>query len=122
MTLTSIDHYLSKLPKDTSDKMKIIRETVISIYPQAQEWFSYWVPAFKINNKLLICFAAFKTHIWIYPWPSTIEFFKQELKEYKTSKWTIQFPLDKKLPILLIKKIIKFRIDEIKNHAPNHSK
>lgn len=113
-TPTTIDQYLSPLSKDVADKMSLIRETVISISPQAQEWFSYWVPAFKINNTLLICFAAFKTHIWIYPWPSAIEHFKKELKEYKTSKWAIQFPIDKKLSINLIKKIIKFNIKNIK--------
>lgn len=112
---TTIDQYISALSKDVADKMSLIRETVMSISPQAQEWFFYWVPAFKIDNKLLICFAAFKTHIWIYPWPSAIEFFKEDLKDYKTSKWTIQFPLDKNLPINLIKKIIKYRINELKS-------
>lgn len=114
-TPTSIDHYLSKLPQDTSNKMTLIRELVISISPQAIEKFSYWVPAFRLNNEVVICFAAFKNHIWIYPWPSTIERFKEDLKDYKTSKWTIQFPLDKNLPINLIKKIINFRIGEIKS-------
>jgi uncharacterized protein YdhG (YjbR/CyaY superfamily) len=107
----TLDQYLSILSKDVKDKMVLLQESIISIYPQVKKWFSYWVPAFKINNKLVICFATFKNHIWIYPCPSVIEFLKEKLKDYKASKWTIQLPLDEKLPIPLI---IKFRINEIK--------
>ena len=110
--INTIDEYLLILPNDIAKKIQSIRQTVQSISPDAIEKISYWMPAFKLNKKILIYFAAFKNHIGFYPWPSTIEYFNKELISYKLSKWTIQFPINKTLPIELIKKIIKFKIQE----------
>ena len=112
--INTIDEYLLTLPNDIAKKMQNIRKTVQSLSPDAIEKISYWMPAFKLNNRILIYFAAFKNHIGFYPGPLTIKTFENELIWYKLSKWTIQFPIGRILPIDLIKKIIKFRINEIK--------
>lgn len=69
------------------------------------------MPAFK-QNSVLVYFAVFKNHIGFFPTSKPISVFKNELAGYKTSKGTIQFPLNKKIPLGLITKITKFRVKE----------
>ena len=86
---------------------KIVGETV----PNATETISYNMPAFR-QNQILVYYAAFKDHISLFPTPSPFRAFQAELSKYKTSKGTIQFPLDKPIPKILIKNIVKFRAAE----------
>ncbi|WP_245577806.1 iron chaperone [Gelidibacter mesophilus] len=81
--------------------------------PQSEEAISYNLPAFKLKNKVLVYFAAFKTHIGFYALPSGNAAFQNELSSYKTGKGSIQFPINQKMPFKLIVKIVKFRIEEI---------
>ncbi len=84
--------------------------------PNAEEVISYQIPAFK-QHSVLVYFAAFKDHIGFFPTSKPIEVFKKELKSFKTSKGTIQFPLDENMPLGLIAKITKFRVkDDLERH------
>lgn len=69
------------------------------------------MPAFR-QNKVLVYFAAAKNHIGFYPTSKPIVVFKDELKKYKTSKGAIQFPMDEKIPLGLVTKIVKYRVNE----------
>jgi uncharacterized protein YdhG (YjbR/CyaY superfamily) len=69
------------------------------------------MPAYKLNG-MLVYFAAFKSHIGLYALPSGNEEFKKELKAYKTGRGSIQFPLNKPMPLDLIAQIVKFRVIE----------
>jgi uncharacterized protein YdhG (YjbR/CyaY superfamily) len=74
------------------------------------------MPAFKLHGRSLVFFAAWKSHVGFYPGgPSAIEAFKKELSPFKLSKGTVQFPLDKPIPFDLVKKIVKFRVEENKS-------
>ncbi len=106
------DEYISDLPAETQKIMKQLRVLIKKIIPKADEVISYGIPAFKMNGKAVIFFAAFKNHIGLYPAPRSNEAFKKELSAYKGGKGTIQFPLDKPLPIGLITRIVKFRAAE----------
>lgn len=86
----------------------------MEIIPDATEAISYGMPTFKINGNL-IHFAAYKHHIGIYPTPSGVKEFKKELKKYKTSKGAIQFPINKPIPLNLIRRIVKYRLNEVLN-------
>ena len=110
---STIDEYHASFPKNTRDILQKFRQTIKQIVPQATETISYNIPTFKLD-KNLVHYAAFKEHIGFYPSTSPMEIFKEELKAYKTSKGAIQFPIDQPLPIALIKKIVKFRLDEEK--------
>ena len=110
---TTIDEYIASYPEDVAMKLRQMRETIVSVVPDAVETISYGMPAFKWNKKTVLYFAAFKNHIGFFPTAAPIVAFKKELVKYKTSKGGIQFPLDKKLPLPLIKKIIKFRKEQI---------
>ena len=107
----SIDDYISAFPEEMQVKLEKIRQTIKEAAPGSEEVISYRMPAFKLI-KVLVYFAAFKDHIGFFPTAGPIEVFKDKLTAYKTSKGTIQFPLDKPLPLKLIKEIVKFRIKE----------
>ena len=105
----SVDDYLSVFPPATRAILKELRKVIKEAAPAAEECISYNMPAFR-QNGMLVFYAAYKEHIGFYPTGEGIEAFKKELAAYKWSKGAVQFPLDKKLPFSLIKKIVKHRI------------
>ncbi len=107
----TVDEYIASWPAETQIKLRAIRKTVKESAPQANEKISYGMPYFSLNGRL-VYFAAFKNHIGFYPMASGIATFKKELSKYETSKGTIQFPLDKPLPLPLVCKIVKYRVKE----------
>jgi len=87
-----------------------MRAAIRSAVPaEVTETISYRIPAFK-HNRVLVWYAAFSDHCSLFPTASVIDAFKKELKGFSTSKGTIHFPMDKPLPIALIKKIVKARV------------
>lgn len=87
-----------------------VRNLIQKTAPAATEAISYGIPTFKLNGKNLVHFAAYKTHFAFYPASEAIEVFKKDLVDFETSKGTIRFPLNKPLPMDLIKKITEFRV------------
>lgn len=114
MKTTSIDEYIKLHPTKVQKILQKIRQTIQKAAPKALETISYGIPTFDLNSHHLVHFAAFKKHIGFFPTSSPIPIFKKELIGYKTSKGTIQFPLDQPIPYDLIKKIVLFRIKENK--------
>jgi uncharacterized protein YdhG (YjbR/CyaY superfamily) len=108
------DEYIASFPQNVQTALQQVRQAIKEAAPQAQEVISYSMPAFK-QNGILVWFAAFKNHIGFFPKVSAMEAFKEQLAGYQTSKGTIRFPLDKPLPIGLIKEIVKFRAKEDQN-------
>jgi len=107
----NIDDYISTFPNDVKTILQQVREAVSKVVPKAEEVISYQMPAFKLH-RVLVHFAGYKNHIGFYPGAKAIEVFRKELSEFNTSKGAIQFPLDKAIPLALIKKITKFRMEE----------
>jgi uncharacterized protein YdhG (YjbR/CyaY superfamily) len=110
-TFTDIDSYIAEQEAEVRERLEQIRQTVKTSAPQAEEVISYGMPAFKYHG-MLVYFAAFKKHIGFYALPSGNAAFQKELSAYKQGKGSIQFPLDRPLPLPLIKKIVKFRLKE----------
>jgi len=110
-TYSTIDEYLSTFPSDVKQKLEDLRRIIKEAAPKAKEVISYQMPAFKMR-KVLVYFAAHKHHIGFYPTSSGIENFKNEFGDYQYSKGAVQFPIDQPLPIKLIQKIVKFRLEE----------
>ena len=104
----TIDEYHASFPTNIQKILQQLRQTIKQVAPHVIETISYNIPAFKN----ILCYAAYKGHIGFYSGAKSIIVFKDELTKFKTSKGTIQFPIDKPLPITLIKKIVKFRVDE----------
>lgn len=110
-TINTIDEYIATCPKNMQIILQEMRQAIRDATPEAKEVISYQMPAFKLNG-ILVWFAAFKNHIGFYPKASTIAAFKDKLSSYKTSKGAVQFPIDKPLPIDLVKEMVKFRVKE----------
>lgn len=107
---TLVDEYITSFPKDIQKRLIEIRKLIGQTSTEAEESIAYGMPAYKLNGKPLVYFAAFKSHIGFYPTPSGIGPFKKELARYKTSKGAIQFPSSQPLPLELIEKIVKYLI------------
>ena len=108
---TSIDEYISAFPADVQKKLWQLLVVVKKSAPGAEEVISYGMPMLRLQGRLLY-FAAFKNHIGFYPMASGIAAFKSKLKDYHWAKGSVQFPLDKPIPVQLVTQIVKFRVKE----------
>lgn len=113
----AIDGYIKCFPGTVKKLLETIRSTIRKAAPEATEKISYGIPTFYYNGNL-VHFAAFKNHIGFFPTPSAIEAFQKELKDFKTSKGTVQLPLSDPLPLKLIERIVKFRVRENAQKKP----
>src|SRR5215472_3662237 len=111
MSAKSIDEYIAGYPSNIQTILNDVRATIKQAAPEAQEAIKYAMPTFVLNGNL-VHFAAFKNHIGFYPAPVGIEAFKEQLSVYKGAKGSVQFPLDKPMPLALITDIVKFRVKE----------
>jgi uncharacterized protein YdhG (YjbR/CyaY superfamily) len=108
----TVDEYFSVFPTTTKSVLMRMREAIRQAAPQAEELISYNMPAFKFRGSVLVYYAAYEKHIGLYPTASPMRVFHKELADYKTSKGAIQFPIGKPIPVTLVKKIVKFRMNE----------
>ncbi len=108
-----IDGYIARFPPEVQEILEQIRAIIKRMVPGAEETISYGIPTFKLNGTYLLYFAAYKKHIGIYPVSSTIDQIDGKFAAYRTSgKGTLQFPLDKPMPLNLITTLVKFQLQE----------
>jgi uncharacterized protein YdhG (YjbR/CyaY superfamily) len=107
----SIEEYIDAAPVEVQEKLQQLHVCIRTAAPGALESLKWSMPAYSYE-KILVTFAVFKHHIGFYPMPSAMQAFARNLTKYKTAKGSIQFPLDKPLPLPLISKIVKFRVKE----------
>ena len=105
------DEYISQFPQNVQNKLQKLRSEINTAAPYSTEAISYQMPTFRLNGNL-VHFAAYKNHIGFYPTPSVIINFSSQLTGYITSKGAIQFPIGKPIPLLLISKMVKFRVQQ----------
>ena len=118
-----IDVYIAAQPAAVRPLLKSIRAAIRKVAPKAEESVSYGIPTFKSEGRPLIYFASHKTHIGIYPMTGGVkEKFEKELGGYEQSTGTVRFPLDEPIPLALIAKIVRFRLNEIRQAAARKSK
>ena len=103
--------YINAAPKEAQKKLREIRACIRKAAPGAKEGIKWSMPAFSYH-RILVMFAAFKHHIGFYPTPSAVQAFAKDLSKYATAKGSIQFSLEKPLPLPLIRKITQFRVQE----------
>jgi uncharacterized protein YdhG (YjbR/CyaY superfamily) len=107
----TIDEYIHTFPEDVQRILNQLRQTIKDIAPEAEETINYQISTFTLHGNL-VHFAAFQNHIGLYPTPSGMEAFKEELSAYKGAKGSVQFPVDQPLPLPLIRKIVEYRVPE----------
>ena len=108
---TSVTEYINAAPKEARQKLREMRTAIRAAAPGATESLKWSMPAYSYR-RILVTFAGFKYHIGFYPTPSAVEAFAKQLSGFKTAAGSIQFPLDKPLPLDLIRKITAFRVTE----------
>ena len=112
LIVKNVDDYINEFPKDVQALLIQVRNTIIKNAPYAIESMSYGMPAYKIDGKPLVYFAGYKNHVGFYATPSGHKEFEKELANYKQGKGSVQFPIDKPMPLKLISKIVKYRIKQ----------
>jgi uncharacterized protein YdhG (YjbR/CyaY superfamily) len=109
----TIDEYLAYVNADHRATLQELRQTIQGVAPNAEECISYAIPAVRLNGRLLVGFAAWSSHCSFYPMSSkTLKKFRNELRNFQTSKGTLRFSPDKPMPVALVKKLLKARIAE----------
>jgi len=107
-----IDDYIEGFPPETQQVLEEMRSLIRSIVPDAVETIAYAIPTFDLDGRHLVHFAGFAKHVGFYPTPSGIAAFKDEIKQYKSAKGSVQFPLSEPMPWDLIRRMVQFRLDE----------
>jgi uncharacterized protein YdhG (YjbR/CyaY superfamily) len=109
----SVEGYLAGFPDEVQTRLRKLQQLVRKAAPDAVESISYGIPAFKLNGKVLVYFAAWKAHISVYPVPKGTAALRKETAPYQTGKGTVSFPNDKPIPYALVKKIVGARMKDV---------
>jgi uncharacterized protein YdhG (YjbR/CyaY superfamily) len=109
-----VDDYIAAAPREVQAKLKAVRAAILDVAPDAAESISYRIPYYSYKGRLA-WFGFYRTHIGLYLRPPVIEEHKSELSGYETTKSAVHLPLDKKVPVQLIKKLVRARME--KNEA-----
>lgn len=107
----TIDDYIATFPEHIQTILREMRAAITEAAPDAEERISYRMPTFYLQGNL-VHFAAHTRHIGFYPGPSAVEAFSPDLAAFESSKGAIRFPIDRPLPLELIGRIVRFRVDE----------
>jgi uncharacterized protein YdhG (YjbR/CyaY superfamily) len=110
-TFNNVDEYIALFTNDVQIKLQQLRQAIKDAAPDAEECISYQMPAYK-QHGALVYYAVYKKHIGFYPTASGISNFIDKFEKFKSSKGAVQFPIDKPLPLALIKKIVSFKVKE----------
>jgi uncharacterized protein YdhG (YjbR/CyaY superfamily) len=110
--------YIAALPPDARKALKQVRAAIRAAAPRAEEAFSYRIPGFRIDDQPLVWYAAFKNHYSMYPIGAAImRSLARDVEGYDTAKGTIRFPLGEKVPVALVRKLVKARIAEVRQRG-----
>lgn len=114
---TTVEAYIESFPKATQKHLKQLRAQIKKLAPTAEESITYRMPTYKLHGRPLVYFAGFEHHIGFYATPNGHEKFAKELSKFKHGKGSVQFPLTEPLPLDLIERIVKFRVNENERFA-----
>lgn len=108
-----VREYVAKLPTATRKRFKELADTIRKEVPGSVEGISYGIPSIRLNGKIVVWYAGWAKHLSVYPLTAEDREFAAE-RGYKTSKGTVQFRLDRPLPVSLVKRLVKSRLRALK--------
>lgn len=115
--VASVSEYVRRAPKASLPHLRVMRKELASLIPDGDEVMRYGIPTIQLDGKNIVHFGGYNTHIGFYPGSKVIAHFAKELAEYKTAKGTVQFSLDEKLPLPLIRSMTRYSITEHRRHG-----
>ena len=110
-TVSTINEYIARFPSEVQVLLQEMRNVISENALGATEDIKYAMPTFVLEGNL-VHFAGYKNHIGFYPGPSGIKEIGPEIEKYVWAKGSVQFPLDKEIPFDLVKRIVRFRVEE----------
>lgn len=113
MTISDVDDYINQFDGVVRERLRLMQKLIRTEVPEATESISYGLVGYKLNGKPLVYFGGFKQHVGFYATPNGHEAFAKEFAEYKQGKGSVQFPLDKPLPVELVKRVVEYRKAQI---------
>tara|TARA_R110002096_G_scaffold221459_2_gene410295 strand:- start:1565 stop:1933 length:369 start_codon:yes stop_codon:yes gene_type:complete len=120
-TPNTVEDYMSRQSNETRKKLIELKECILKVNPRATELLNYNIPAYSLveggKREQQIMIAGYKKHVGLYPHPTTIKKFDSELSKFKKGKGSVQFSLDKPLPIDLIESMIKYRMELLRKEV-----
>ena len=114
---TSVSAYIAASPVQSKQMLREMRKAIKQVLSNAEETIGYGIPTFKVYGKNIVHVGGYEHHIGFYPGSSAIKHFEKDLQGYKLSKGTVQFPLDKPLPLHLVRKMTIFRLKMMEEKA-----
>jgi uncharacterized protein YdhG (YjbR/CyaY superfamily) len=111
--ITTVDGYLATVPAEARPALDKLRATIAAAIPKATETISYRILAYRLDGRMVVWCAGFKDHLSLYPASAGVrKELAAELEPYLSGKGTIRFDLDERLPVALVKKVVKVRVKE----------
>lgn len=109
----TVEDYIERFEGKTKEHLKKLKSLILKASPDAEQLFNYNIPAFALlkggKREEQILMAGYKKHVGLYPHPTTMEHFWNQLDGYKKAKGSVQFPIDKPLPERLIIEMVRYR-------------
>lgn len=113
MTAATVSTYIAKAPPGTRKALKALRAAIKSVAPGITERISYGIPTFDVDGRYLLYIAGFRGHVSVYPvTPGMVARYGKSIARFRKGKGTLQFPLDEPVPIDLIVKLARVRLEE----------
>jgi uncharacterized protein YdhG (YjbR/CyaY superfamily) len=113
-TAGSIDKYIAEFPAETQQVLQQMRALIRASAPEATETIGYAIPTFDLDGRHLVHFAGYEKHVGFYPTASGVEAFKEEFRAYHSARGSVRFPLASPLPVDLIRRVVEFRVQEVR--------
>ncbi len=110
---SDVDAYINQFSGEVKARLQQMRQLVRAEVPDAEESMSYGLPAYKLRGKPLVYFGGYEHHVGFYATPNGHEAFRAEFAKYKQGKGSVQFPNDQPLPIELVKRVVRYRREQI---------
>jgi uncharacterized protein YdhG (YjbR/CyaY superfamily) len=115
-----VNTYISKAPEEAQSKLRELRDAIREVAPDATERTDYFqIPGYSYEgydyDGMFVWFSFKKPYVRLHVRPPVIQEHKKELEDYATTKGIVSFPVDKKIPLALVKKLVKASLKVMKD-------